>query len=655
MVTKPGYKDWYEAAKKDWGHAPDFDDPENDYDYRGAWKGGVVPAVYKHDGKYHWSSSLDNGQMLKAPDHPTAWMEYFMRATGKDPNDVGVKNEHEAVEYMGKNPQVRAAAETAIPPEAITPFRPAAKTFPEGLKNFIEEAYEKGAAEKRAKTIEAQGEKAEADLTKEQASEIDERLKRHTAAVDAQMEDIRRTKAAMEDANLRSEQSSHIEHKETTRSKIAGLLAIFGGGLADAFAIRGGAENPQYLAKAQEGLDKVVQQDLAQQRERYNNDKEAAKRAGDAYAMAVDIFGQTPEADKFTNILNGQRNAAELAAQAAQSKNANVQAAGTVIKETTEKDAAEKAAELLAGVRRAQVSGGRGSALDKQKYSAQELLEKLNRGELLTPRETQIAQQWSTELRARENIEGKQETAEEKAAAAKELERAEFIPGFKRKPGMVPLSPKTIDRIEKDYDSATGVDYMARLVAGYWNTVMDKSLPDDVRADARTKFMAEKQRLLSGDSVDTGQGTITASDAKRMGGAWPELPANISDIPWYFENKWKGQLPSADTYLEYGRNALDQRRTQLAKAYGLVPSEEADALWAEHDAKQPKAPEKAPPRYEAGTKPPEKPASKGETKSALPPPPEGKVAVIRLKDGVRFYATPAEAEKVLASGKYRAE
>jgi hypothetical protein len=614
MVTKPGYKDWYEAAKKDWGHAPDFDDPENDYDYRGAWKGGVVPAVYKHDGKYHWSSSLDNGQMLKAPDHPTAWMEYFMRATGKDPNDVGVKNEHEAVEYMGKNPQVRAAAETAIPPEAITPFRPAAKKLPGALKDYIEEAEERGVAEKRAALIQAQGEKAEADLTQKQANDIDERLKRHNAAIDEQMTDIRRTKAAMEDANLRSDQSSHIEHKETTRSKIAGLLALAGGMFGDALAIRGGDMNPQHLARAQAGLDKIVEQDLAQQRERYNNDKEAAKRAGDQYAMAVNIFGQTPEADKFTNLLNSQKYTAELAAQAAMSKNDNVRAAGVVLKEKNDQDSKLEEAKLLAGVDRARMSGARGSAKDNKTYVADELLARQNAGLPLTAAEDAIATRRAAQLLTRGNAENKQETAEEKAATAAADERREIAAGWKRLPNQRKLEQADIRQIDDIQKNSIALVYAAKEAQRLWNIVMDPNTPEEERAKARVSYNARRNDYLSSLSVGTGQGTITKSDAERTGNDAPTLPLDKAGWAKASENWAKGEDPSR-AYDDAATFYQSQADAKL-RGMGNAPSEEADAKWAEWDAKQPKAPEKAPPRYEAGTKPPEKPAPKGEGKPA---------------------------------------
>ena len=77
----------------------DMTGPHADYDLRGAWKAGLRPALYEHDGTYHWQSSTPDGRMLKSPNHPTAWMEYFMRETGEDPNSRGLRNADEAREY----------------------------------------------------------------------------------------------------------------------------------------------------------------------------------------------------------------------------------------------------------------------------------------------------------------------------------------------------------------------------------------------------------------------------------------------------------------------------------------------------------------------------------------------------------------------------
>ena len=61
-----------------------------DYDYRGAYKAGIKEVISPYDNKPHWPSSTDSGQMLKDPSHPTAWMEFFMRQYGVDPNAMGL-------------------------------------------------------------------------------------------------------------------------------------------------------------------------------------------------------------------------------------------------------------------------------------------------------------------------------------------------------------------------------------------------------------------------------------------------------------------------------------------------------------------------------------------------------------------------------------
>lgn len=101
--------DWYREMADDVAAAgeqvsdtdllEDLIGPRADYDYRGAWKAGITPERYEHDGRQHWPSATPDGRMLKSPVHPTAWMEYFMRATGTDPNDLGLRTPEEARDY----------------------------------------------------------------------------------------------------------------------------------------------------------------------------------------------------------------------------------------------------------------------------------------------------------------------------------------------------------------------------------------------------------------------------------------------------------------------------------------------------------------------------------------------------------------------------
>ena len=75
---------WYSEFVRNYGEEPDLDTPQ--YDYRAAYKAGIEPQKNKHDGLYHWPSSLPDGTMLKSEDHPTMWKELFMRKYGVDPD-----------------------------------------------------------------------------------------------------------------------------------------------------------------------------------------------------------------------------------------------------------------------------------------------------------------------------------------------------------------------------------------------------------------------------------------------------------------------------------------------------------------------------------------------------------------------------------------
>jgi hypothetical protein len=79
-----------------------------EYDYRAAWKAGIQPERDPYDkNRFHWPSSLPTGEMLKSPTHPTAWKEYFMRLTGKNPDAVGIRSPQEAEVYLKSIPSAR--------------------------------------------------------------------------------------------------------------------------------------------------------------------------------------------------------------------------------------------------------------------------------------------------------------------------------------------------------------------------------------------------------------------------------------------------------------------------------------------------------------------------------------------------------------------
>jgi len=87
--------DWYKEFVRDYKETPNLNDPQ--YDYRAAWKAGVQPERDPYDkNRYHWPSALPSGQMLKGKEHPTLWMEEFMKDTGVNPEALGLKNPKEA-------------------------------------------------------------------------------------------------------------------------------------------------------------------------------------------------------------------------------------------------------------------------------------------------------------------------------------------------------------------------------------------------------------------------------------------------------------------------------------------------------------------------------------------------------------------------------
>ena len=84
---------WYLEFLKQYGKAPDLS-KNSDYDYRKAWEAGIRPERSPYDeNRFHWPSSTNAGEMLKSATHPTAWKEHYMRATGVDPDSVGIKKE----------------------------------------------------------------------------------------------------------------------------------------------------------------------------------------------------------------------------------------------------------------------------------------------------------------------------------------------------------------------------------------------------------------------------------------------------------------------------------------------------------------------------------------------------------------------------------
>jgi hypothetical protein len=93
MMFDPSVRQWRRGLLGRYGEEPQIEG--GDYNYQRAFQMGVRPQEYPHDpGMMHWPSRAPpvpprrEGELLKAPDHETLWMERFMQTYGVDPNEA---------------------------------------------------------------------------------------------------------------------------------------------------------------------------------------------------------------------------------------------------------------------------------------------------------------------------------------------------------------------------------------------------------------------------------------------------------------------------------------------------------------------------------------------------------------------------------------
>ena len=106
---------WFKDTKKrhpDQSNDQVLNDQEamGHYDLKGAWQQGMFKqsdksAANKYDNVHHLSDAGAGGKMLKSPDHPTAWMEFFQNQHGKDPESMGLKTYEDAVNWQSEQDQ----------------------------------------------------------------------------------------------------------------------------------------------------------------------------------------------------------------------------------------------------------------------------------------------------------------------------------------------------------------------------------------------------------------------------------------------------------------------------------------------------------------------------------------------------------------------
>ena len=112
-----GDSPWAKEYQVRYGEAPNLYAPE--YDLYAAWKQGVQPQRDPYDqNSLHWPSRLPDGTMLKAQDHPTAWKEQAMNATGINPDAVGLTKDAWA-EAAQASTMPNYAQQTGVQPTAL--------------------------------------------------------------------------------------------------------------------------------------------------------------------------------------------------------------------------------------------------------------------------------------------------------------------------------------------------------------------------------------------------------------------------------------------------------------------------------------------------------------------------------------------------------
>ena len=134
MATDPNVVAWRKEFKQAYSEEPQIDN--SNYDYRGAWKAGIIPQPNEVDGMYHWGSKGEGGVDLKSKDHPTRWKSDYMEATGINPDDTGITKE-EALSVIEESVQADITDNNLIPPESVPTYMGTAPTW-EGIEEEAE-------------------------------------------------------------------------------------------------------------------------------------------------------------------------------------------------------------------------------------------------------------------------------------------------------------------------------------------------------------------------------------------------------------------------------------------------------------------------------------------------------------------------------------
>lgn len=281
---------WFTEFKKKYGEAPNLNDP--DYNYRAAWKAGLMPEIYPHDGTYHWQSSLPDGTMLKSENHPTAWMEHFMRVTGKDPNDVGVSSPEQAMAYVSSR---GAPAEQAERPPAQ--LKNPRQGLAEALQDLDFNATDKINAARAESDVIGQGEAERREVLGRQREDMDQSAERGAVRRAGYRANRSQDMTAWKKLNDESA-NTEIVDRRTRGMKVQGALSMFLSGIADSFNRQGGHDT-HLMADVQNHLNEWAARDVETQRANLENKRHSAANKLSELGIARDFFGDDEQAESF--------------------------------------------------------------------------------------------------------------------------------------------------------------------------------------------------------------------------------------------------------------------------------------------------------------------------------------------------------------------
>lgn len=373
MRTGEGYRQWREGFVKQYGEEPNLNDP--DYDYRAAWKAGIRPAPYEHDGgAYHWESSTPDGKMLKSANHPTAWMEHFMRATGKDPNELGLSSEAEGRAYLAGTQGTKLAA-----PTNLQEARAASAAATQGQLDAIA----------GMSSVAQRGAEAKSKVLDAQRADLEQQSQGAQGRADAFASERDRLIGEYNRLHAEADAAPEPADRRSTSQKVMGMIGLALTGLSDALAAGAGRQQ-NMMGDTEARIDQMVQRDIAAQKEAIDNKRKAADRKLNQLGMARQFFQDDQQAAQFVGSLRQQMYATELERQASLMSPSELQQKLLLDAGRIKQAAADNQVQLFHDVQMQRLrnaaalahAAGRGDGVDWGKLTREELQALKDRGVL---------------------------------------------------------------------------------------------------------------------------------------------------------------------------------------------------------------------------------------------------------------------------------